>query len=73
MKYANFKALGAKAFPSYEELTFQTTATKKMEKVTMILDMDEPNASSKWSTETTLPSKYKKIEATDIFSKLFNM
>jgi len=73
MKYANFKALGAKAFPSYEELTFQTTATKKMEKVTMILDMDEPTASSKWSTETTLPSKYKKIEATDIFSKLFNM
>lgn len=73
MKYANFKALGTKAFPTYEELSFTTTATKKVQKVTMILDMDAPSTSSKWSTETTLPSKYKKIEATDIFSKLFSM
>ena len=73
MKYSNFKALGTKAFPTYEELCFQTTATKKAQKVTMILDMDDPSTSSKWSTETTLPSKYKQIEATDIFSKLFSM
>ena len=73
MKYAKFKAVGTKTFPSYEELTFQTTATKKAQKVTMILDMDELSTSSKWSTETTLPSKYKQIEATDIFSKLFSM
>lgn len=73
MKYSKFKAVGTKAFPSYEELTFQTTATKKAQKVTMILDMDEPSTSSKWSLETTLPSKYKQIEATDIFSKLFSM
>ncbi len=73
MKYSNFKALGTKAFPTYEELNFQTTATKKAQKVTMILDMDAPSTSSKWSTETTLPSKYKQIEATDIFSKLFSM
>lgn len=73
MKYDKFKAVGTKAFPSYEELTFQTTATKKAQKVTMILDMDTPSTSSKWSAETTLPSKYQKIEATDIFSKLFSM
>lgn len=73
MKYAKFKTVGTKVFPSYEELNFQTTATKKVQKVTMILDMDEPSTSSSWSTETTLPSKYKQIEATDIFSKLFSM
>ena len=73
MKYANFKPLGAKLFPAYEELVFLTSATKKVKKVTMVLDMDNISTSSKWSTETTLPSKYKKIEAADIFSKLFNM
>lgn len=73
MKYDKFKTVGAKMFPSFEELSFQTSATKKLQKVTMTLDMDDISTSSKWSTETTLSSKYKKIEATDIFSKLFSM
>lgn len=73
MKYAKFKAVGAKAFPAFEELSFQTSATKKVQTITMTLDMDDISTSSKWSTETTLSSKYKKIEATDIFSKLFSM
>ena len=73
MKYDKFKTVGAKVFPSFEELSFQTSAAKKLQKVTMTLDMDDISTSSKWSTETTLSSKYKKIEATDIFSKLFSM
>lgn len=73
MKYAKFKPVGAKMFPAFEELSFQTSATKKVQRITMTLDMDEISTSSKWSTETTLSSKYKKIEATDIFSKLFSM
>lgn len=73
MKYDKFKTVGAKMFPSFEELSFQTSAAKKLQKVTMTLDMDDISTSSKWSTETTLSSKYKKIEATDIFSKLFSM
>ncbi len=73
MKYDKFKAVGAKVFPAFEELSFQTSATKKLQRITMTLDMDDISTSSKWSTETTLSSKYKKIEATDIFSKLFSM
>ncbi len=73
MKYDKFKAVGAKMFPAFEELSFQTSATKKVQRITMTLDMDDITTSSKWSTETTLSSKYKKIEATDIFSKLFSM
>ena len=73
MKYAKFKPVGAKMFPAFEELSFQTSATKKVQRITMTLDMDDISTSSKWSTETTLSSKYKKIEATDIFSKLFSM
>ncbi len=73
MKYAKFKPVGAKMFPTFEELSFQTSATKKVQRITMTLDMDDISTSSKWSTETTLSSKYKKIEATDIFSKLFSM
>ncbi len=73
MKYDKFKAVGAKTFPSFEELSFQTSATKKVQRITMTLDMDDISTSSKWSTETSLSSKYKKIEATDIFSKLFSM
>lgn len=73
MKYAKFKPVGAKMFPAFEELSFQTSATKKVQRITMTLDMDGISTSSKWSTETTLSSRYKKIEATDIFSKLFSM
>lgn len=73
MKYGKFKPVGAKMFPAFEELSFQTSATKKVQRITMTLDMDDISTSSKWSTETTLSSRYKKIEATDIFSKLFSM
>lgn len=73
MKYSQFKPVGSKMFPAFEELSFQTTASKKVQRVTMTLDMDGISTSSKWSTETTLTPKYKKIEATDVFSKLFNM
>lgn len=72
-KYSNFKSVGAKMFPSFEEFSFQTTATKKVQKVTVTLDMDDIKTSDKWDIQTTVSSKYKKIEATDIFGKLFNM
>lgn len=72
-KYSNFKSVGAKMFPAYEEFTLQTTATKKAQTVKVCLDMDDISTSSKWSTETSLSSKYKKIEATSIFGKLLNM
>lgn len=71
-KYSDFKAVGAKMFPAYEEFTFNTTSTKKAQNINVILDMDDISTSAKWDTNTNLSSKYKKIEATDIFGKLFN-
>lgn len=72
-KYSNFKPVGAKMFPAYEEFTFQTNATKKAQTVKVSLDMDGISTTDKWDTKTTLSSKYKKIEATSIFGKLLSM
>lgn len=72
-KYANFKSVGAKMFPAYQEFTFNTTATKSAKSVKVVLDMDGIDTSSKWSLDTQLSDKYKKVEATDVFGKLFNM
>lgn len=71
-KYSNFKAVGAKMFPAYEEFSFKTTSTKKPQNIKVTLDMDGISTTDKWDVETKLSSKYKKIEATDIFGKLFN-
>lgn len=71
-KYSDYKPVGSKKFPAYEEFSFQTTATKKSQNLKVVLDMDDIETSSKWNTETTISPKYKKIEATDIFGKLFN-
>lgn len=72
-KYSNFKPVGARMFPAYEEFTFKTTATKKAQNVKVCLDMDDIKTTEKWDAETSLSSKYKKIEATSIFGKLLNM
>lgn len=72
-KYSDFKAVGTKQFPAKEEFSFQTTASKKVQKTTVVLDMDGIKTTDKWDTETQVSSKYKKIEATDIFGKLFDM
>ena len=36
------------------------------------LEMDKIKDKSDWSTETTISSKYKKVEATDAFDQLLN-
>lgn len=72
-KYSDFRAVGAKQFPANEEFSFQTTASKKVQKTTVVLDMDGIKTTDKWETETEVSSKYKKIEANDIFGKLFDM
>lgn len=72
-KYSDFKAVGAKQFPANEEFSFQTTASKKVQKTTVVLDMDGIKTTDKWDAETEVSSKYKKIEAADIFGKLFDM
>ena len=71
-KYSNFKFLGSKQFPAYQDFQFSTTSNKQMKTVKVTLDMDKIKDKSDWSTETTISSKYKKVEATDVFDQFLN-
>ena len=72
-KYSNFKALGAKKFPATQVFSFSTTATNKVQKTTVTLDMDDLKTSDDWETRSTVSDKYKQMDAKDIFGKLLNM
>lgn len=70
--YSKFKALGSKQFPTHQDFQFSTTSNKQMKTMKVTLDMDKIKDKSDWSTETTISSKYKKVEATDAFDQLLN-
>ena len=70
--YSNFTPVEGKMFPAYQKFTFATTAIKNQQNISLTIDMDGVKNDSKWDTKTEISSKYKKIEATDIFSKLLN-
>lgn len=72
-EYSDFKMLGSKKFPATQRFTFKTTATRKVEKATVTLRMDDLKTSDDWETRTTVSSKYKQMDAQDIFGKLLNM
>ncbi len=72
-KYADFKPLGSKLFPATQEFSFSTTATKKIQKTTVRLEMNDLSTSEDWETTTTVSSRYKQMDAKDIFGKLLNM
>ncbi|MCR5131594.1 MAG: DUF4292 domain-containing protein [Prevotella sp.] len=68
--YSDFKSLGTKKFPAHQEIQFSTSASKKIKNAKVVIDMDSPKDKSDWETKTTVSSKYKKVEATDIIGKL---
>lgn len=72
-EYSNFKPVGVKMFPAKQNFKFTTTATKQKQTVEVSLDMDELNTDAGWDAQTTVSSKYKKVEAQDVFSKILNM
>lgn len=68
--YSDFKALGVKTFPATQVFSFTTQATKQAHKATVKLALDELKTSDDWEETTTLSSKYKKVEASDVLGKL---
>lgn len=71
--YANFKPLGSKIFPATQQFSFTTTATDKVKKTTVKLEMGDLKTTDGWEPRTTVSAKYKQIEAKDILGKLLNM
>lgn len=69
--YSNFKAVAGKMFPAYQKFTFATTAIKNQGNISLTIDMDGVKTDSKWEAKSEISNKYKKIEATDVFGKLF--
>lgn len=69
--YSNFKAVAGKMFPAYQKFTFATTAIKNQSNISLTIDMDGVKTDSKWDAKSEISKRYKKIEATDVFGKLF--
>ena len=69
--YSNFKAVAGKMFPAYQKFTFATTAIKNQSNIALTIDMDGVKTDSKWEAKSEISKRYKKIEATDVFGKLF--
>ena len=68
--YANFRTVGTKRFPAQQQFTFKSAAVKGGEATTITISMSEVKTDDKWEARTTPSSKYKKVEATDILSRL---
>lgn len=69
--YSNFKAVAGKMFPAYQKFTFATTAIKNQSNISLTIDMDGVKTDNKWEAKSEISKRYKKIEATDVFGKLF--
>ena len=69
--YSNFKAVAGKMFPAYQKFTFATRAIKNQSNISLTIDMDGVKTDSKWEAKSEISKRYKKIEATDVFGKLF--
>lgn len=71
--YSNFMTVGVKSFPAKQSFTFTTTATRQKQTVQVILDMDEVTTKDNWEVNSTVSSKYKKIETKDILAKIMTL
>lgn len=72
-KYGDFRPLGAKKFPAFQEFSFTSTAINKVQKTTVTLDMGDIKTTDGWETRTTVSDKYKQMDAKEILGKLLNM
>lgn len=71
--YSNFMTVGVKRFPAKQSFTFTTTATRQKQTVQVTLDMDEVTTKDNWEVNSTVSSKYKKIETKDILAKIMTL
>lgn len=68
--YSNFKNVGVKQFPADQTFTFTTEATKKLQKATVSISMNDVKTESDWDTNTVVSTKYKKANVDDILKKI---
>lgn len=71
--YSDFKTVGVKQFPASQSFTFTTTATGEKQKGSISFSLDQVTTDSNWEPTTQLSSKYKQVEAKDVFDKLLKM
>lgn len=70
--YSRFVSVGSKFFPARQSFTFSSTAINGKGTTSVVIDMDDVKTDEKWDARTEVSSRYKKIEASDVFGKLLN-
>jgi hypothetical protein len=71
--YSDFRSLGVKLFPAYQQFTFFTTATNKPQQASLTLELNEVDTDSKWDDQSTVSPKYKEMKAEDVLGKIMKM
>lgn len=72
-KYSRFKPLGSKAFPTFQEFSFSTTATNKIKTTIIRIDMGTLGTNDKWNARTAVSPSYKQMDARDFLAKLLDL
>lgn len=72
-QYGDFKAVGSKAYPVQQQITFATNATAKPRHIEVNLQLSSLSDNSKWDTQTTLSAKYKPMNAEALLKKILSM
>ena len=70
--YSRFVSVGSKFFPARQSFSFSSAAIKGKGATGVVIDMDEVKTDEKWEARTEVSSRYKKVEASDVFGKLLN-
>ena len=70
--YSRFVSVGSKFFPARQSCSFSSAAIKGKGATGVVIDMDEVKTDEKWEARTEVSSRYKKVEASDVFGKLLN-
>lgn len=70
--YSRFVSVGSKFFPARQSFSFSSAAIKGKGSTGVVIDMDEVKTDEKWEARTEVSSRYKKVEASDVFGKLLN-
>lgn len=71
--YDNFRSVGGKPFPLSQQFAVSTTVGGKQQSAQLTVKMSSPKTTADWDATTELSSKYKKLEAQDIFRKLLSI
>ncbi len=68
--YGNFIPVGTKSFPASQSFTLQMLVASKAKKATISFELEGIKTNKEAEEETTLSTKYKKIEPKEIFNKI---